>query len=333
MATKRVIFTLDSDRDGDILRWLAAQPSKSAAIRAALRGAFVPAPVLDTAALRRVLREELARSRSGWPTRSRPNRRRRSRRGRAAGCDVLIPRKARQGVAMTEPTALPAVPSPGTVAADEADLLAAFADFLRLDVAQGDASPETIRAYAGQVQAFVTWCQAQGIRPAAASEADLKAYRAALVAEGYARSTIAARLNAVRRFYAMAQARGFRPDNPAQGIKSPPDRADRADRIKWLPLTAVSRLLAAPDAQTLKGKRDRAILVLMALHGLRVAEVVALQMADLDLTAPPLGRALRAGQRQEAPAQSCWSRRAGPPCKRGWPSGHRSQPRTRALCS
>jgi hypothetical protein len=61
VATKRVIFTLDSDRDGDILRWLVAQPSKSAAIRSALRGAFVPAPVLDTATLRRVLREELAR--------------------------------------------------------------------------------------------------------------------------------------------------------------------------------------------------------------------------------------------------------------------------------
>ncbi len=171
----------------------------------------------------------------------------------------------------------------------QAELLAAFADFLRLDVAQGDASAETIRAYAGQVQAFVTWCQAQEIRPAAATEADLKVYRAALVTKGYARSTIAARLNAVRRFYSMTQARGFRPDNPAQGIKAPPDRGDRADRIKWLPLTAVSRLLAAPDAQTLKGKRDRAILTLLALHGLRVAEVVALQMTDLDLAAAQIG--------------------------------------------
>ncbi len=61
MTTKRVIFTLDSARDGDIVRWLAAQPSKSAAIRMALRGALLPPQMLDTAALRRVLREELAR--------------------------------------------------------------------------------------------------------------------------------------------------------------------------------------------------------------------------------------------------------------------------------
>ncbi len=61
MTTKRVIFTLDSERDGDIMRWLAVQPSKSAAIRTALRQAFLPASILDTATLRRVLREELAR--------------------------------------------------------------------------------------------------------------------------------------------------------------------------------------------------------------------------------------------------------------------------------
>lgn len=69
---------------------------------------------------------------------------------------------------MSSPAALPAVVQPEMITPGEADLLAAFADFLRLDVAQGDASPETIRAYAGQVQAFVTWCQAQEIRPAAA---------------------------------------------------------------------------------------------------------------------------------------------------------------------
>lgn len=95
---------------------------------------------------------------------------------------------------MTEPTALLTVVQPEMITPSEADLLAAFADSLRLDVAQGDASAETIRAYAGQVQAFVTWCQAQGIRPAAASEAD---------------------------------------------------RADRAERIKWLPLTAARFRLPA----------------------------------------------------------------------------------------
>jgi hypothetical protein len=73
MSARRVIFTLDSERDRDIVAWLATQPSKSAAIRAVLRGVLSPAPILDTAALRRVVREELARvavvgQREAFPT-------------------------------------------------------------------------------------------------------------------------------------------------------------------------------------------------------------------------------------------------------------------------
>lgn len=165
------------------------------------------------------------------------------------------------------------------------DLLAAFADFLRLDVAQGDASPETIRNYTGQVMSFLTWCEGQRIHPALVTDGDLKEYRKDLVAQGYARSTVAAKLNAVGRFYAMAQARGYRPDNPAQGIKAPKDRTDRAERVKWLPLAAIQAILDAPDLETVKGKRDRAMLALLALHGLRVSEVARLEMADLDLEA------------------------------------------------
>ena len=169
-----------------------------------------------------------------------------------------------------------------------AELLAAFADFLRLDVAQGDASPETIRTYWGQAAAFLEWCQSEGIHPALATEEDLKEYRAALIGAGYARATIAARLNAARRFYGMAQARGYRHDNPAQGVRAPKDKTARSERVKWLPLAAIHRLLNAPDTSTAKGKRDRAILTLLAIHGLRAAEVAGLGVDDLDRDAGTL---------------------------------------------
>jgi site-specific recombinase XerD len=162
-------------------------------------------------------------------------------------------------------------------------LLDAFAQFLRLDVAEGDASPETVRTYRGQVGAFVAWCEQEEIAPSLASDEDLKAYRSYLVDQGYARSTIAGRLNSVRRFYAMAQARGFRHDNPAEGLKAPKDLMDRTERVKWLPLGAIQRLLEAPDVSKPTGIRDRAILMLLAVHGLRRMEVARLQLEDLDL--------------------------------------------------
>ena len=162
------------------------------------------------------------------------------------------------------------------------ELLTAFADYLRLDVAEGDASPETIRTYWGQVRNYLDWCQGEEVHPALATEEDLKQYRKALIEAGYARATVAARLNAARRFYAMAQARGYRHDNPAQGVKAPKDKTDQAERVKWLPLTAIQRVLTSPDPSTVKGKRDRAMLALLAIHGLRAAEVADLRMDDLD---------------------------------------------------
>ncbi len=61
----RVQLVLDTARDADILRWLAAQPNRSAAIRAAIRAAARPASGWDAAGLRRILREELAQA--AWP--------------------------------------------------------------------------------------------------------------------------------------------------------------------------------------------------------------------------------------------------------------------------
>jgi len=164
-------------------------------------------------------------------------------------------------------------------------LLAAFADFMRLDVAQGDASPETIRSYWGRVRSFAAWCEMEGITPALLTEEDLKAYRAYLVEKGYKRTSVAATLAAVRRFYQMVQARGYRTDNPAEGLAAPKERTDRAETVKWLPLSAVARLLEAPDPTTTKGKRDRAVICLMAVHGLRVVEVQRLTLSDVDLDA------------------------------------------------
>ncbi len=190
---------------------------------------------------------------------------------------------------MTDGTMTPArptLPLPGWE-----DLLASFADFLRLDVAQGDASPETIRTYWGQVRQYLAWCDAWRVHPARATEEDLKAYRSWLV-ERYARATVATKLAAVRRFYAMAQARGYRPDNPAEGVKAPRDRTTREDRAKFLPLDGLRQLLVAPG-RTLPdlppfAVRDRAILALMGVHGLRVSEVARLDVGDVALEAGTL---------------------------------------------
>jgi hypothetical protein len=66
--------------------------------------------------------------------------------------------------ALPIPVIAPARPAPA-----RAELEAPTAEFLRLDGASGEASPETIRSYQAEVGAGVRWCEARGIVPAEAS--------------------------------------------------------------------------------------------------------------------------------------------------------------------
>ena len=162
------------------------------------------------------------------------------------------------------------------------EILAAFQGWMRLDVAEGNASPQTLRAYFSDVRQHLEWLAALGLRPAQAGEEELKEYRAYLV-DGYQVSTVGRKLASVRRFYEMARARGLIGHNPAAGLKAPRDKTAQEDKVKYLPQIAVQRVLSLPNLNTPKGVRDRAVLVLMALHGLRCIEVHRLSLEDLDL--------------------------------------------------
>jgi integrase/recombinase XerC/integrase/recombinase XerD len=169
--------------------------------------------------------------------------------------------------------------------ANEADVLAAFAKSLRLHTADGDASPATIRTYHSQAAQFVEWCREQDIDPAAVTEDHVIRYRKDLIDAGYSRSSIALKLSVVRRLYEAIRWRGIRQDNPAAGIKAPKDRTSRNERVKYLPLDGLRRLLVAPEGNGVQATRDRAMLILMAVHGLHVAEVSDLRLANVDLGA------------------------------------------------
>ncbi len=167
---------------------------------------------------------------------------------------------------------------------DPTDLIEIFGRFLRLYVADGDASAATMRTYHAQAAQFVTWCQQCGLSPATATEEDIISYRKYLVEAHYRPTTVALKLAVVRRLYEAIRWRGLRHDNPAAGIKAPRDRTSREERVKYLPLQGLKQLLAAPQGNGPLACRNRAILALMGVHGLRVAEVAGLYLEDVDLS-------------------------------------------------
>ncbi|MGB7760564.1 MAG: tyrosine-type recombinase/integrase [Bryobacteraceae bacterium] len=167
------------------------------------------------------------------------------------------------------------------------DLDVAFADFLRVDVASGDASDDTIRNYRSEVEVWVAWCLQQGFDPATVTVTHVKRYRQALVEAGYNPITIRWKLSIMRRFYEAARNAGLRPDNPAAGVKAPRVRQATED-FKYLCDEELAKLFAAiPDPEQASGhekvRRLRNLLMvsMMALQALRTVEVHRANLEDL----------------------------------------------------
>jgi site-specific recombinase XerD len=142
-------------------------------------------------------------------------------------------------------------------------------------------SPHTRRAYKRALRTFVEWYGSA--RPGPLSKAVLQQYRAQLEAAGKAGSTINQHLAALRKLVLEAADNGLldREIASAAGrVKGAVILGVRAGN--WLDGEQVKRLLAVPNLDTLKGRRDRALLAVLVGCGLRREEVSRLRVEDLE---------------------------------------------------
>ena len=108
----------------------------------------------------------------------------------------------------------------------------------------------------------------------------LRAFLAELHERGASRASTARKLASVRTFFRYLTREGLVGDNPARLVSTP--RLDRKIPPR-LEQEEVERLLEAPGDGTPLGRRDRAILELLYATGLRVSELVGLDLETLDL--------------------------------------------------
>jgi integrase/recombinase XerC len=110
---------------------------------------------------------------------------------------------------------------------------------------------------------------------------DVRAFMALLRDNNYCKSTVARKLATLRSFYKFLVRRGYLPANPVALIRTP--KQDK--RLpKYLEVEQIEKLLANPDTTTLLGARDRAMLETLYSTGMRVSELIALNVGDVDLT-------------------------------------------------
>jgi integrase len=139
---------------------------------------------------------------------------------------------------------------------------------------------KTKEAYRTALQEFFAWVADRG-EPL--SKPALESWRSTLL-ERLAPSSVNQRLSAVRLLLRQAAERGDLSREEALQLVSVENIRQSGLRLgKWLTAAEAGRLLAVPDAATLRGVRDRALLALLVACGLRRDELVRLELRHLQL--------------------------------------------------
>lgn len=147
--------------------------------------------------------------------------------------------------------------------------------------AERDLSPATSAAYRSDLGQFAEWLDRGGIRQLCSVDRTiLRRYVAFLAQRKYARRSIARKASALRALFKWAMVHDLLQGDPSEDLSIP--KLDRP-LPKVLKLDHVATLCEAPADDTPDGLRDRAILELLYGSGLRVAELCALDLEDLDL--------------------------------------------------
>ena len=159
-------------------------------------------------------------------------------------------------------------------------------EFKRHLVANRGLAPLTVRNYMTDLEPLYEYLKKVGT--SSLENVDhlfLRGYLAWLIRLGYERSSVARKLSTLRSLFKWLVQQGHLTSDATVLVSSP-----KLERRLPTPLSVadVDLLLEAPDTATPVGLRDQAILELLYGAGLRVSEVVGLDMADVDLDSQEL---------------------------------------------
>ncbi len=141
-------------------------------------------------------------------------------------------------------------------------------------------SENTLSAYRSDLMHAARWLNGQGRELLSAGRGNLLEYMHRRTESGARPRSTARLLSSLRRFFRYLVREGRLDEDPSARIDAP--RLGRG-LPKSLTEAEVEGLLLAPDTESARGLRDRAMLEVLYASGLRVSELVALEMAQINL--------------------------------------------------
>jgi tyrosine recombinase XerC len=140
-------------------------------------------------------------------------------------------------------------------------------------------SPNTIRAYSRDLQLFANYSKRSD--PADVTTTAIRAYLAEQLAQGISKRSLARKLSTLRAFFKYLVDSGEIENNPAASLRTP---RFRPKLPAFLDLQQTKQMVEVPgSSNNPMSARDTAILELMYSSGMRVSELVNLNVAQIDL--------------------------------------------------
>jgi len=154
-------------------------------------------------------------------------------------------------------------------------LIQEFSDYLRIEKRN---SPHTVSAYRRDLSRFSA--ELAGQKVDSVTTANIRDFLISLREQGLSPASVARSLSSIKSFFKyLCQDKQFQ-DNPAEILETPkrwrklPDVLSSED---------VDNLLKSPDLESVLGLRDKAMLEILYASGLRVSELINLQVSQLDM--------------------------------------------------
>lgn len=142
-------------------------------------------------------------------------------------------------------------------------------------------TPSTVEQWSRTIGRFLRWCEQTNRQLSNLLPEDLDVYFVTQATGRWSRVSVASTAAALRAFLRYAAKQGMCADRIAASICSP--RLYRQESLPYAPdWRDVQRMLADAETDKPRDIRDRAILLLLAVYGMRSGEVVALRLDQID---------------------------------------------------